>query len=130
MKLSLLFTTVLYFSSVAFAKQTPIISCTSESVGAPLILLELDTAPGAETTYIIKEIPMNGNIPAKEYRLQGVSEINYGDTFIVTANHGRSGYAHFYINADGQKAGTSMVDINLFMQLNIASPNNYDCQRE
>ena len=100
--------------------------CTNSQVmGAPTYTIVRDNSAESEQ-FFIRKTPINPMVDPEEIPVSNANLLQYGETFIFTVNHGRSGYAHFYKNGD-----TSLIDINLFMQndINTKVPlTNYTCE--
>lgn len=109
----------------AFAHRQSLMTCVSSALGAPSLQVIAEHSAGAPAKYILVQKPLNPTAPATEFALERVQDVDYGSTRIITANHGRSGYAHFYIS----ESGLSLVDINLFNEMLLTTPNGYSCQQ-
>lgn len=102
-----------------------ILECTSSLLGAPSFkILSVESAEGLRSYRIVKKV----NNPLYGPYILDVSTsavTYYGGAFILTVNHGRSGYAHVFSHGD-----VSVIDIDLFLNddLNTNGPlTNFKC---
>lgn len=115
----------LAFSSAASAETySRLLTCASNAPGASLFVVESNTEGTVQ--YLSKYPEMPGSEATIRIPLSGVQVWGYGDTYIISENFGRSGYAHLYANL---QSGVTVIDINMFM--NSASTSgpltNYTC---
>lgn len=114
-------------SSMAFAagRQT-LLTCQSPLLEKPRYAIEVSDDDFA-ATYLVK-YPAGGAAPAS-VEISGQSQVmGYGNTYIVTENLGRSGYAHLYADVG---RGVALIDINMFLDrsLNTSGPElSYKCE--
>ena len=124
MKILVLLSLVLLGASSSQASvETDILTCSHRDLrpGAPVYVVKevLSPVPGRSTNrYIIEKRSLNpgGGTFSVWMRNSRASKVQYGSTFILTFDMGRSGFAHFYKSGDDPMNGTSIVEINLFDQ--------------
>lgn len=129
MKSLLTLAALVLLSPQAFsAEARSILSCryTGTLLGAPQYALMVEDADNGPARYYLALVPQN---PTADIQMLSVpSPLRYGNTWIVTRDMGRSGYAHLYSNA-----GLTVIDINLFQPgdrgFNTSGPRtDYECK--
>ena len=119
----------IWATSAPELNEQTLLTCTRADglLGAPTYRISTSSPDGERAKYFLKKIPQNPTAPAISVEVP--RPLIYGNTWIVTLDQGRSGYAHLFSNGK-----TNVIDINLFQMretgINTQGPlTTYQCQR-